>query len=122
MDRLTESADLACGVSKRLIRHFKAQVEDWYDVCRNLSAWEDRHLIDQPTAERLEEHACYLDELEQAGRWLAMATQSPDFPDRTTAELVAMTLQHIKDRRSLWHGSISRDQRKEIMHAIFNES
>src|SRR5438270_2914326 len=85
--------DIAGSLSRRLVRYFKAQVEDWYDVCRQLSDWEDGHLVDAPTPEGLAEHSRLLDELERVGRWLAMATQGRDFPDRATAELVGMTLQ-----------------------------
>ena len=113
--------DMAGSLARRLARYFKAQVEDWYDVCRRLSDWEDLHLLDGPTPERLAEHARLLDELEQVGRWLGLATQSPDFPDRGTAELVAMTLQDLKDARALWHGSMTREQREEILRAVFNE-
>src|SRR5437867_11270570 len=88
-----EPSDLGSGLVTRLVRYFKAQVEDWYDVCRQLSAWEERNLIDEPRPDRLAEHARQLDELEQVGRWLEVATQTPDFPDRAIAELVAMTLQ-----------------------------
>ncbi len=105
-----EPADLADGLARRLVRYFKAQVEDWYDVCRQLSSWEDRHLVDQPSQQRLAEHARLLEELEQVGRWLATSTQSPDFPDRSTAALVAMTIQDLKDRRALWHGQMPRER------------
>ena len=76
------------------------------------------------TAKRrsLSEHARLLDELEQVGHWLARATQNADFPDRATAELVALTLQDLKDARALWHGSMSKEQRQEILRAVFNES
>ena len=113
--------EIAGSLARRLARYFKAQVEDWYDVCRHLSDWEDRHLVDHPTPERLAEHARLLDELERVGRWLALATQSADFPDRNTAELVAMTLRDLKDARALWHGSMSSERREEILRAVFNE-
>ncbi len=117
-----ESPDLGAGLTRRLVRYFKAQVEDWYDVCRHLSDWEDRYLVDQATPQRLKEHARLLDELEQVGRWLSLTAQSPDFPDRATAELVAMTLQDLKDRRALWHGQMLHERREEILRAIFHES
>jgi hypothetical protein len=116
-----EPADLAGGISKRVLRLLKAQVEDWYDVCRHLSDWEDHFLLDQPTPERLAEHARRLDELERVGHWMSLATSSPDFPDRGTAELVAMTLRDLKDGRALWHGNLSRERRQEILRAVFNE-
>jgi len=116
-----EPVDLAGGVSKRFPRLLKAQAEDWYDVCRHLSDWEDHFLLDQPTPERLAEHAGLLDELERVGRWLSLASSSPDFPDCATAELVAMTLRDLKDARAVWHGNLSQERRKEILRAVFNE-
>lgn len=117
-----EGADLGGGGAARLARYFKAQVEDWCDECRRLSAWEERHLVDQVTAERLAEHARLLDELEHVGHWLARATQSPDFPDRATAELVATTVQDLKDQRALWHGRMTREERESVLRDIFHES
>ena len=119
---LTEPSDEASDLARRLRRYFKAQVEDWYDVCRHLTAWEERHLTDQPALERLAEHARLLDELQRVGRWLSQATQSPDFPDRATAELVAMTLQDLNDRRALWHGTMNPERREQVLRAIFHES
>ncbi len=116
-----EPADLAGGISKRVLRQIKAQVEDWYDVCRHLSDWEDHFLLDEPTPQRLAEHARLLDELERVGRWMASVTSSPDFPDRGTAELVVMSLRDLKDGRALWHGDMTSERREEILRAVFNE-
>ena len=116
-----EPVDLAGGISKRALRLLKVQVEDWYDVCRHLSDWEDQYLLDQPSPERLAEHARLLDELERVGTWMSSATGSADFPDRPTAELVGMTLQDLKDARALWHGKMARERREGILHAVFNE-
>jgi hypothetical protein len=117
----SDSADLSGSISKRILRYLKAQVEDWYDVCRGLTSWEERHLVDEPTPENLIEHARRLDELERVGHWLSLLTQSSDFPDCATAELVQMTLQDLKDRRALWHGTVPLERRKEILRSIFNE-
>ena len=107
----------------RAARHLKVQVEDWYDECRALTDWEDEHLLDNPKPEQLVEHARLLDELESIGRWLASATHSADFPDPSTAELVAMTIRNLKDRRAMWHGpKMSESRRAEILKACFNES
>jgi hypothetical protein len=106
----------------RLTRSLKTQVQDWYGVCRQLTAWEERHLVEQPTPERLADHARLLDELEEVGRWLGPATQSAAFPDRTTANLVAMVVQDLKDRRALWHGPLSAEQREVVLQDVFHES
>ena len=118
----TEPIDWARGLITRLTRYFKVQVEDWYDVCRQLSAWEDRYLVDQPTEETLTQHARLLDELQHVGHWLARTTQIPDFPDAATAELVAMVMQDLKDRRALWHGSMTDEQREAVLQDVFHES
>jgi hypothetical protein len=115
------SADLAGGISRRALRLFKVQVEDWYDECRRLSDWEDQHLIDHPSPERLAEHARLLEELERVGTWMSLATGTADFPDHPAAELVAMILKDLKDARALWHGSMPGERRQEILRAIFNE-
>jgi hypothetical protein len=107
----------------RAARHLKAQVEDWYDECRYLVTWEDENVLDNPTQERLAEHSRLLDELERVGRWLGSATQSTDFPDQPTAELVTLTLRDLADARAMWHGKkLDEKQRKEILKTCFNES
>ena len=117
-ERETPSA----GVTARLVRYFKAQTEDWYDECRQLTNWEDAQLVENPRPEKLAEHARLLNELERVGRWLFQTTHSADFPDRATAELVSMTLQDLKDRRAMWHGQqVSKQRRTEILRACFNE-
>jgi len=118
---LDEPVDLAEGISKRVMRFFKAQAEDWYDVCHRVTGWEERNLAENLASEKLAEHAQILDQLESVGRWLALATQGDDFPDRATAELVSATLQDLKDRRALWHGKLKPQERKNILRDIFNE-
>ena len=119
---LKERNTPSAGVAARLVRYFKAQTEDWYDECRQLSSWEDAQLVDDPRPDQLAEHTRLLDELERVGRWLFQTTHSPDFPDRSTADLVSMTLQDLKDRRAMWHGKmVSAEQREAIIKACFNE-
>jgi ATP-dependent helicase YprA (DUF1998 family) len=79
-------------------------------------------LVDEPTPEDFREHARILEELERTGRWVALVTQNSDFPDRATAELVAMTLKDLTDRRALWHGTMTPEQREKVLGSIFHES
>jgi hypothetical protein len=118
---VTCPAEVAGGISRRVLRFFRAQVEDWYDVCRQLSDWEGRNLAGQAIPERIAEHLQLLDELERVGRWMMQATQDSEFPDQATAELVAMTVQDLKDARALWHGNMSKQRRQEILRDVFNE-
>lgn len=99
------SAPVAVGLARSVVRHLRAQVDDWYDACRRVTAWEDENLLDEnPAPEKKAEHAAMLAELERIGQWFLHATQSPDFPDAPTAELVRLTLLDLKDRRAMWHG------------------
>jgi hypothetical protein len=110
------------GIQRRSLRHFRVQVEDWYDACRELTLWEDQNLIDEATSEKLAEHERILNELDRVGRWLSKTAQEPDFPDTETVKLVGWALQDIRDRRVLWHGPLDRKQRSEIVASIFDES
>jgi hypothetical protein len=119
---LPEPAELAAGLGKRVMSLLRAQVQDWQDTCSRLTRWEEQNLVDELTPKKLVEHAALLDCLEKLGLWFSVATQKNDFHDRETAEAVALTLQDLKDRRALWHGKLKPEQRKEILHTVFNES
>jgi len=107
---------------RSVVRHLRAQVEDWYDGCRQLTEWEDENLLDNPASEKRAEHAALLDELGRIGQWFSRATQSPDFPDSQTAELVQLTLQDLRDRRAMWHGKkMSKEAADRIITACFPE-
>jgi hypothetical protein len=117
-----EPLDVAGGLSQRFLRSFKTQVDNWYDVCRLLSLWEERRLVDEPTPEDFKEHARILEEVERTGWRMSLVTQNSDFPDRATVELVAMTMQDLADRRALWHGSMTPGQREKVLTTVFDES
>jgi hypothetical protein len=117
------SRDSSHRLAARAVRQFKAQVEDWYDECRALTDWEDENLIDERKPDKLAEHARMLDELERVGRWLSSAMQSADFPDRASAELVALTLRDLADVRALWHGTgLSEAEKAHILKTCFHDS
>ena len=97
-------------------------MEDWYDVCRRSVTLEDCHFSDELSPDALTEHARLLDELERTGAFFQQAMQTSGFADQAIANLVSATLQDIRDRRALWHGKLKPQQRKEILHAVFNES
>ena len=107
------------GLTDRVLRQFKVAAQDWFDVCRKLTEWEDRQLVDNPTPEALAQHAKVLRNLEWLGRVLTMITEDRQFEDRQFAELVATTLQDLRDRRALWHGSMTPAQREKVLHDIF---
>ena len=110
------------SLQRRLARHFKVQVADWQDTCGELSAWEDRHLIDSPSPDRLAEHVAMTDELARLGCWLAEARRQAGFADTEVAEQIRLTLQDLQDSRAMWHGQVSEVRRREILRDCFNES
>src|SRR5688572_32369601 len=77
----------------------KAQMEDWYDVCRRLSAWEEHHLLDQPKAEQLADHERLLDELEQVGRWMSLRSEEHTSELQSQSNLVCRLLLEKKKLR-----------------------
>jgi hypothetical protein len=107
---------------RSVVRHLRAQVEDWYDGCRQLTEWEDANLLENPPPEKMAEHAAMLVELERIGQWFSLATQSPDFPDAQTTELVRLALQDLRDCRAMWHGEeMSKKNADRIIAACFPE-
>ena len=110
------------SLQHRLLRQFKVQVADWQDTCRELAAWEDDHLVNAMSPERVAEHAIMLDELERVGRWLIAAGNQPGFVDAGTTKQIELTLQDLRDSRAMWHGQTSEKRRQQILRDCFNES
>jgi hypothetical protein len=117
----TPASSLVGNLQDRLARQFRVQVADWRDTCRNLSDWEDRNLIESATPERLSEHRAMVDELLRVGEWIAATADQPGFEDRETMEQITMTLQDLRDSRSMWQGQIPESRRKEILRDCLNE-
>jgi hypothetical protein len=109
------------SLQHRLVRQFKVQVADWQDTGRELTAWEDRHLLDSPSSECLAEHAAMLDELERLGRWLTEASRQAGFDDTEVTEQIQLTLQDLQDSRAMWHGQVSDARQREILRDCFDE-
>jgi hypothetical protein len=109
-------------VEAHFLRELSAVVEDWSRCVNVLTAWEDEHLLDAPIPERLAAHKQTVERLLRFGRFLSLATQSSEFPDRKVAEIVAATQSCLKDKLALWHGpKQSEERREQILKASFNE-
>jgi hypothetical protein len=128
MNTVSERADpestpgLVVSFQNRLARQFQVQVADWIDTCRNLAIWEDRTLVDSSSPDRLTEHAAMLDNLERAGQWLAAAASQLISDLGSTESQIQLTLQDLRDSRSMWHGTIPSGRKQEILRDCFNES
>jgi hypothetical protein len=110
-------------VEMLLRRELTATVHDWSRCATLLSHWEDEHLLDNPQPELLGRHKDATERLLRFGRFLAIATEQPDFADHQLAQIVGSTQSCLQDKLALWHGrTLSGEGRAEILKSCFNES
>ena len=116
------SPGLVGGLQHRLVRQFQVQIADWIDTCRELANWEDRHLVESSSPDRLTEHTAMLDELERVGQWLTAAAKQFGSVATAAKEQIQFTLQDLRDSRALWHGDVPPARKQEILRDCFHES
>ena len=105
----------------RILQEFAEGVAAWGQSVTALSRWEQEHLLDKPGTDVLAAHRRTLERLIQFGRFLALTTMHPDFPDTALKENVAATLQTLRDKIPLWHGTMPREEGDAILKAAFPE-
>ena len=114
--------DYFSRIESHFLREFAEVVEDWSRCVNALTAWEDEHLLDDPGPQNLAAHKQTVERLVRFGRFVSLATQEAEFPDRKTSEIVAATQSCLKDKLALWHGPKQTEERREqILKACFNE-
>ena len=91
-------------VQKRIFNTFAEGVEEWSALVTDLTRWEDDHLLDKPAPALLADHKATLERCIAFGRFLLLATKSPDFPDQQLFRMVAATQQTFLDKLRMWHG------------------
>src|SRR5438105_613351 len=85
----------------RMLRNFRAAVDDWDDVCSALGPWEAKHLTKDDPTEYKEQHQRWLNELLSWGRLVQRAVQHPEFPDKALPERVNARLRHLEDKLAI---------------------
>jgi hypothetical protein len=114
--------DYFSRIESHFLREFAEVVEDWSRCVNALTAWEDEHLLDDPAPQNVAAHKQTVERLLRFGRFVSLAAQAAEFPDRKTSEIVAATQSCLKDKLALWHGPKQTEQRREqILKACFNE-
>src|SRR5437764_14523775 len=105
------------------LRELAGIVYDW-SKCRNLlTQWEDEHLLDNPSPDSLAKHKQAIDRLVRFGRFLALATEQPEFTEPKLAQIVRATQSCLQDKLALWHGkTLAPEQKAEILRTCFDES
>src|SRR5947208_832494 len=99
----------------RMLRNFKAAIEDWEEVCSALGSWEKQHLTKDDPGPAKERHQGWVSELLSWGRVVQQATQQPEFPDKNLAARVNARIRHLHDKLALWHDEIEPAQQERIL-------
>ena len=114
--------DYVGRLEAHFLRDFADGVEDWSRCINMLTEWEDEFLLDDPAPEKLAAHKQIVERLLRFGRFIALATGSPDFPDPELAAVVSSTQCCLRDKLALWHGNtLTGAQGTEILRQCFHE-
>ena len=105
----------------RILQEVAEGVSAWGRSVTALSRWEQEHLLDNPSPEVVAAHRRTVERLIRFGRFLALATEHPDFPDVSLKRNVAATLQTLSDKIPLWHGTMPKEEANDIVKAAFPE-
>ena len=122
-DTVTEPLPLEVGqlgnFEARMLRNFRAAVDDWDEVCSALGGWEAQHLTRDDSGAAKEQHQRWVTELLSWGRLVQQATRPPEFPDRALAARVNARVRHLQDKLALWHREMSPTEEERIVQAAF---
>jgi hypothetical protein len=105
----------------RILQEFAEAIATWGQSVTALAAWEDEHLLDNPTPENLAAHRRSLERLIGFGMFIARTTDHPEFSDTAVKETVEATLQTLRDKIPLWHSRMPKEQAEAILKAAFPE-
>ncbi|MBI4661297.1 MAG: hypothetical protein HY735_20945 [Verrucomicrobia bacterium] len=103
----------------RMMRNFRAAVDDWDEVCSALGAWEAQHLTHDNAGSAKEQHRFWLEQLLSWGELLRRATEHSEFPDRALDVRINARLRHLQDKLSLWHRDMTTAEEERILRAAF---
>src|SRR5205809_4766087 len=106
-------------LEKRILRELWDSALVWSESVRALAQWEDEYLLDNPSAEVLDEHRRIIERQIALGKFIALATEHPDFPDKETREQVAATMSILQDKIPLWHSTMSAEEADKILAEVF---
>jgi hypothetical protein len=103
----------------RMLRNFRAAVEDWDEVCSALGQWEAQHLTADDPGAALAQHRGWVEQLLAWGHLVQQAIQQPEFPDKKLAPRVEARLRHLDDKLALWHRRMTDTEAERILQAAF---
>jgi hypothetical protein len=116
------ATDCVGHLERRLARELATETEEWSECASALTRWEDQHLLNGSEDDLLPRHKATVERLLQFGKLLSSVADQPDFPDKQLAAMVSATQQMLQDKLVMWHGTMSRARRENILAAVFHES
>ncbi len=115
------AVDFIETLEKRILHELWDSVLVWSESVRALAQWEDEHLLDSPSAEMLEKHRSIVERQIALGKFISLATEHPDFPDKETRQHVAATMAILRDKIPIWHSTMSAQEADRILAEVFPE-
>lgn len=109
-------------LEKRVLRELWDSVLVWSESVKALAQWEDEHLLGSPSVEIVEQHRRIVESQIALGKFIALATQHADFPDKEAREHVAATMSILHDKIPLWHSKMTAEEAERILAEVFPES
>jgi hypothetical protein len=103
----------------RMLRNFRAAVEDWEEVCSSLGRWESEHFTAEDSEHVRTIHRKWVNELLSWGQLVSQATGHPAFPDQTLSTRVAQRIRHLQDKLALWHTDMTPADEERVMRKAF---
>ncbi|MBI2946030.1 MAG: hypothetical protein HYY23_00150 [Verrucomicrobia bacterium] len=103
----------------RMLRSFRAAVDDWDEVCSALGAWEAQHLTSDDATPAKEHHRIWVAELLSWGQHLQRVTTHSAFPDQALSARINARLRHLQDKLSVWHRDMAPEEEDRILRAAF---
>ena len=115
------AVDFIETLEKRILHELWDAVLVWSESVRALAQWEDEHLLDNPSAKVLEEHRRIIERQIALGKFISLATEHPDFPEKEARQQVAATMSILRDKIPHWHSTVSSEEADRILAEVFPE-
>jgi hypothetical protein len=104
---------------------FSEVVQEWSRCRRDLTRWEDEHLlVDKPSSEELERHRTMVERLMFFGQLFGFVASHPDFTDIETAEMIQANQFVLREKYQMFHhpSPMGEAEANRILREVFPES
>jgi len=100
----------------------RSQLERWCLVCQSFLEWEKEHILQgEPSGQQQREHQAALKWLLRVTRLIHASAADPDFHDRSTADMIAMTVWKLEQSWRMIYESMPEPEAQELLAKIFPE-